>query len=366
MQEEKIRVGIIGANPDTGWGQSAHLPALLALPEFELVAVCTAHAETAAASAAKFGARLAFHDHREMVEHQDVDVVVVNVKVPLHYRLTTDALNAGKHVYCEWPLGANLAEAQELADLARRKGVRTIVGLQGRASPSVLWLKELIDQGYVGEVLACHLTQFTRDLKRTPGRSWMADKSMGANPLTIYVGHTVDSFCLAVGEFREVSAVVSTQSPEWREIGTDRPVPVTSPDNILMSGRLTGGAVASVHIASVPYQPSGLSLQVFGTDGTLVLTSQEIMNIGACRLQGTRKDSSAPEELPVPQHLTWVPEKVPQGAPLNVAQMYRRFSEAISSGQQAVPDFDTAVMRHKFLDAIELASDTGTRQMLEA
>ena len=365
MQKEKIRVGIIGANPDTGWGMRAHLPALLALPEFELVAVCTAHAETAAASAAKFGARLAFHDHREMVQHPDIDAVVVNVKVPLHYRLTTDALNAGKHVFCEWPLGANLAEAQEIADLARRKGVCTIVGLQGRASPSVLWLKELIDQGYVGEVLACHLTQFARDLERTPGRSWMSDKSMGANPLTIYSGHTVDSFCLAVGEFREVSAVVSTQSPEWLEIGTDRPVSVTSPDNVLISGRLAGGAVASVHIGSVPYQPSGLRLDVYGRDGTLVLTSQEIMNIGVCRVQGTRTDSDAPEELPVPQHLTWVPQEVPQGAPLNVAQMYRRFSEAIHTGQRIEPDFDTAVMRHRFLDTIEVASETGTRQTLD-
>ena len=98
MTDDKIRVGIIGANADRGWGSSAHIPALLALPGYELTAVCTAHQETAEESATKFGARLAFHDHREMVNHPDIDVVTVAVRVPYHRELTADALNAGKHV----------------------------------------------------------------------------------------------------------------------------------------------------------------------------------------------------------------------------------------------------------------------------
>ena len=60
MSEQKIRVGIIGANVSYGWGLRAHLPAILALPEFELAAVCTSRPETAAASQEQFGARLAF------------------------------------------------------------------------------------------------------------------------------------------------------------------------------------------------------------------------------------------------------------------------------------------------------------------
>ena len=125
MVTNKLRVGVIGANVDYGWAPRTHLPALLALPEFELAAVCTAHEETARASAEKFGAPLAFHDHQEMVRHPDIDVVAVVVRVPLHHRLTMDALEAGKHVFVEWPLGANLQEAQEMADLAHARGVRT-------------------------------------------------------------------------------------------------------------------------------------------------------------------------------------------------------------------------------------------------
>ncbi len=94
------------------------MPALQALSGYELKAVCTAHEETARASAEKFGAELAFHDMNEMVAHPDVDLVAVVVRVPLHQQLVMAAIEANKPVCCEWPLGAHLAEATEMADSA--------------------------------------------------------------------------------------------------------------------------------------------------------------------------------------------------------------------------------------------------------
>ena len=237
-----------------------------------MAAVCTAHPETAAASAEKFGARLAFHDYHEMVSHPDIDVVSVVVRVPQHRELTMAALEAGKHVYTEWPLGANLAEAQEMANLAQAKGVHTMVGLQARCSPVYLRMKELIDEGYVGEVLSCHLSQVgSGGGTRTSDRTWQRDKSLGANTLTISFGHVVDALCMCLGEFQEASAAVSTQVARWYETDTNRYVDVTSPDNILVSGRLTSGAAASVYVASTPYHGSGHRVEVYGSKGTLVV-----------------------------------------------------------------------------------------------
>ena len=147
MPEEKIRVGIIGANANYGWSMRAHLPALLALPEYELTAVCTSSAGTAAESAKTYGAKSAFHDYHEMVAHPDIDLVSVSVRVPLHHDMVMAALAEGKHVFCEWPLGGNLEEAQEMASLARPKGVTSMVGLQARGAPAILHLRELISQG---------------------------------------------------------------------------------------------------------------------------------------------------------------------------------------------------------------------------
>src|SRR5580765_6063780 len=105
--KDKIRVGIVGAtvtSGGSGWGANAHVPALNALPEYELKAVCTAHAETARASAVAFGAELAFHNFDDMVARPDVDLVSVVVRVPRHRDLVVRALAAGKAVFCEWPL----------------------------------------------------------------------------------------------------------------------------------------------------------------------------------------------------------------------------------------------------------------------
>jgi predicted dehydrogenase len=362
MAPEKIRLGIIGANVHYGWGTRAHLPALAHLPDYELVAVCTAHRETAEEAAKQYGVPLAFHDHQEMLRHPDVDAVAVVVRVPLHYRLTMDALKAGKHVFTEWPLGANLREAQEMDDLARSQGVHTMVGLQGRFAPAFLRLKELIAEGYVGEVLSCHLTQIRPGvLSRTSGRTWQRDRTLGATTLTIPFGHAVDCLCMCVGEFMDVSAVVSTQVSQWHETDTDRMVDVTAPDTILVSGRLASGAVASVQVASVPWHGSGMKLEIYGREGTLVASTGMSAQIDPVRIEGAKGGDRALQELPIPEHLATVPAGVPPGEPFNVARMYRGFAEAIRTGRRVEPDFATAVRRHTLVEAVQTASDQGRR-----
>src|SRR5262245_59464088 len=119
---DRIRVGVVGATvtkAGSGWGAHAHVPAINALPAYQLKAVCTAHEETAKASAAAFGAELAFHDFDRMIAHPDIDLVVVAVRAPWHHAMTMKSLRAGKATFCEWPLGANLKEAEEMAGLAR-------------------------------------------------------------------------------------------------------------------------------------------------------------------------------------------------------------------------------------------------------
>src|SRR5204863_240787 len=130
---DRIRVGIVGATVTqggSGWGANAHVPALKALPGYELKAVCTSREDTAKASAAAFGVDHAFHRFGDMAAHPDVDLLVVCVRVPGHRELVMAGLQAGKPVCCEWPLGKNLAEAEEMAALARQRSLKTIVGLQ--------------------------------------------------------------------------------------------------------------------------------------------------------------------------------------------------------------------------------------------
>src|ERR1700731_5369760 len=100
----KIRVGIVGLSPNRGFASIAHIPALRALPQFEIVAVCTSRQESAEMAARHYGIPLAFSDPEKLAQHPDVDLVTVSVKVPDHCRPVMAAIDAEKHVYCELPL----------------------------------------------------------------------------------------------------------------------------------------------------------------------------------------------------------------------------------------------------------------------
>lgn len=354
---DQIRLGIIGASPTVGWAHRSHLPAIAASPEFELTGVCTTRMETAEAAKKQFGAKLAFDDYKKMLAHPEIDAVAVVLRVPAHYQITKDALNAGKHVFTEWPLGANIEEAQELAELARAKGVRAVVGLQSRAAPAILHMKELVEDGYVGEITSCSMRLIRGGvLERPSGRTWQRDNELGAHTLSIAAGHSIDALRFVAGEFSEVTSIVSTQVSQWLETDTQQTLDVTAPDNILVSGRLANGAVVSVHVASNPWAGSGYRMEVYGRKGTLVATSEDSPQLGEVYLQGAQGSDNL-EDITIPAKHTNVLEGMPQGAPRNVGQLYYQFGQAIRGQEANFPTFDTAVDLHRLIDSIRLASD---------
>src|SRR2546423_9839602 len=150
----KLGVGIIGVSPTRGWAVTAHIPALRALPNYEIRALSAHSAESARAAGEAFGVRAVFSDHEQMVTQSDIDLVAVTVKVPHHRELVSAALAAGKAVYCEWPLGRDLDDARAMAALAAEQGARTLVGLQGRQASAIEFVQDLLSDGYVGEVLS--------------------------------------------------------------------------------------------------------------------------------------------------------------------------------------------------------------------
>ncbi|MCC6626789.1 MAG: Gfo/Idh/MocA family oxidoreductase [Chloroflexi bacterium] len=356
-----IRVGIVGATVTpggSGWGANAHVPALRALPDYELRAVCTAHAETAQASAAAFGAALAFHDFEEMIAHPEIDLVAVVVRVPGHHRLVMRALEAGKAVFCEWPLGADLAEAEEMANLARDRSVATAVGLQARSDPTFIYARELVQQGYIGEVVSARMSAVSQAVtRRGLGRIWQGDRRNGANTLTIAGGHAIDALCFVLGEFEDVSARLATRITEWHNTDTGATMPVDAPDWISVSGRLGQGAEVSFLATTVPLNPSGHHFEIYGRDGTLVISGGSPNN-GPNQLHGARGDGPL-TMMEVPARLTLVPPSVPAGPPRNVAQAYTRLARAMAAGERYAPDFAHAVTRHALLTAVERSAAEG-------
>jgi predicted dehydrogenase len=244
-----------------------------------------------------------------------------------------------------------------MAHLARERGLRTAVGLQARSDPSVRYARDLIGQGYVGEVLTANLSVMTQAvLERGPGRSWQAVRANGAHPLTIAGGHAIDALCFILGEVVELSARVTTRITEWRDEDTGASIAVDAPDSIAVAGRIESGAEVAIQVASVPTQPTGTRLEIYGREGALFLTARST-NIGPNQLHGARGGDAVAELAPPDEYMV-VPEGTPPGPPRNVAHAYVRFADAVGTGEEFDPDFDVAVRRHRLLAAIERSSET--------
>ena len=361
----KLGVGIIGVSPTRGWAATAHIPALRALPNYDIRALSARSAESARAAGEMFGVSTVFSDHEQLVTQPDIDVVAVTVKVPHHRELVSAALAAGKAVYCEWPLGRDLDDARAMAVLAAERGVRTVVGLQARQAPTIEFVQELLSDGYVGEVLSTTMVGLSvpGDVVVEPN-AYMLDKTNGANVLTVAVGHSLDTLNYVLGEFADLSAVSDLRRPLISIEETGEQTVKTAPDQIAVIGTLTSGTTVSVHVREAVAGGTGFLWEINGTDGTLRITGDAaVPEIVPLTVAGTHGQDE-PAELAVPAALTqkWPALTSLQGAPaFNVGRAYAAFSAEMENGKHTVPDFADAVRRHEVIAAIERSAASGER-----
>src|SRR3989475_1768606 len=365
MPESTLGVGIIGVSPVRGWAATAHIPALRALPNYEIRALSARNAESARAVGEVFGVSAVFSDHQQLVIQPDIDVVAVTVKVPHHRELVSAALAAGKSVYCEWPLGRDVDEARAMAALAAEKRVRTVVGLQARQAPAIEFVRQLLSDGYVGEILSTTMV----GLSVVGGalvqpNAYMLDKKNGANLLTVAFGHSLDTLNYVLGEFADLSAVSDIRRPLITLEGTGEKIVKTAPDQVAVIGTLTSGATASVHIREAVAGGTGFLWEINGTDGTLRITADAAYpEIYPLTVAGAR-GRSEPVELAAPAALTqkWPALTSLEGTPAyNVGRAYAAFATDMENGTHTVPDFADAVRRHEVIAAIERSAASGER-----
>jgi predicted dehydrogenase len=245
----------------------------------------------------------------------------------------------------------------ELAALARANRLVTAVGLQARVNPALMYMQEQVAAGFVGEMLAVHVSLLREGvLSRPSHRTWQRDVELGAHTLTIAAGHTVDAMRFVTGDFIRLSAVVATQAKQWLDTGSGTLLDVTSPDNVLLSGCLANGAVASVQVGAIPFAGSGYRMEIYGRDGTLVAASEDSPQLGSVTLHGATRDNTL-VPMPVPARFTLAAAATPAGEASNVGQMYTLFARAIRDGSSKQPTFETAVELHRLIDAVRQASD---------
>ncbi|GAA4573247.1 Gfo/Idh/MocA family protein [Planotetraspora kaengkrachanensis] len=363
---KKIGVGIIGASVG-GWASISHVPALKALSDYELRAISTSRRESAELAAKEFDVPVAYDDHRDLIAHPDVDLVVVAVKVTHHHALVSAALEAGKMVYSEWPLGVDLREAAELTERARAAGVRTVIGLQARFSPVIRYVRDLVANGYVGRVLGT--TMVGSGLSWGPetdrAHAYIFDAAAGATLLTAAGMHALEAVNFALGDFAGVSANLVNGRTEVRVVDEGTTIPVTTADQLSVMGTLDSGAALSFFYRGGFSRGDNLRWEINGTDGDLILTAPGAngnLQVADVKLEGGRGTDVGIAEITVPAHYFDPVPRALAALPQNVAQTYAFLARDLREGTDTVPGFDHALVRHRLVDAIEQASRTGTVQ----
>ncbi len=366
----KIRVGIVGLQPGKSWAARAHVPALRALSaEFEIVGVANSTLASGQAAAASLGIPRAFENAAALAASPDIDLVTVTTRVPQHFELVSMALRAGKHVYCEWPLGNGLAEAEQLAALCGSAGVLGVCGTQARVAPAIIEMRKQIDAGLIGTVLSSSIVAASRGWGATiptaAGSAYLFDIKTGANMLTIPFGHTLAALRDVLGDVTEVSALLATRRSTVTALDTGETLPVTSPDQVIVTAQLRDGAPVSIHFRGGDAFGTGLVWQVTGSQGELRLTAGSgHTQLEPLTLEAARTGDKALSVVSLPaQNGTGLPEAASVG---NVARMYGRLAHDLRSGSQTAPTFADAVGLHRIIDLIEQSARTGQRVAVDA
>jgi len=373
------RVGIIGANPDRGWGSGVHRRAIELLPDFTLSAVCTTRRESAETAARRFDAAHAFVAPEKLVRCADVDVVAICVLAPHHHMLARMAIDAGKAVYCEWPLGTSMVQARELSAMAEDRGVASCSGLQMRALPAMRYARALIGSGAIGTVETVNAVMRRPGMPdRVPASMLaMVQRKYGTTTQTIHLAHVIDALRYICGPVATVQAEVVRHQSSVEISETGERIEKDTPDQVMAIGLLTNDAAYTLDVASLMGAGvGGMDLRISGGGGTLRIRTpaDAIGSFATFELllsrpgEGERRLSIPAEydggvvPLNQPPVDAYPGVPVPRETLIATASLYRTLVDA--SELDDPPDFAVGMELINLLDAVDQSAVTGRRAIL--
>jgi len=187
---KKLKVGLIGCG---AIAEEKYVKALKSIPEVEMTAFCDIIPEKAEKLRTIFQVKKAktYTDYKELLKDDTIDVVHVCTPNRSHSPITVAALKAGKHVMCEKPMAKNYKEAKLMCDTAKKTGKLLTIGYQFRWTPAPLFLKEMCENGELGEIYFAK----AHALRRRGVPTWgvfLKEEEQGGGPLIDIGTHALD------------------------------------------------------------------------------------------------------------------------------------------------------------------------------
>lgn len=269
-----IRVGVVGAS----FAKAAFLPALAHCEGVEVVALASARLSSASETAKAFGVPYAYDDWSKMLSEHQLDLVCIATPTVTHAPITLAALEAGAHVLCEKPTAMDAAEAKAMLEKAESLGRIHMIDHELRFNPNRQKIARLIAEGAIGAVRHAHIVNITSswaDPASRPKDDWWSLEAMGGGRLGANGSHQVDLLRWWFGEVTEVCGEVKTIIAERVDKHTGEPWTATADDLAHLMLYTESGVLATVFMSGVARHNLGNHTQIFGSEGTILLSNED-------------------------------------------------------------------------------------------
>lgn len=350
--DQPVRIGIIG----TGIGAAVHIPVFRQLEDTEIVAIGSRRRERAEELATRHRIDFSSDDYREIVEHPDVDAVVIATPPYLHHPIAIAALEAGKHVLCEKPMARNLAEARDMVNLVRTAGVTAVVNHEYRYMPARHHVKTMMDEGFIGTPHSASIIVFRSSLADPNGRpfSWLMEREKAGGMLAASGSHYIDLLRWWFGDIKAVAGLTATMVTHRRLPDSSEMAHVDADDNFALMLRFQNGAIATIHVCATASTDAGEEITLSGSNGMILLQ-------GDGALWGARNQDAGLFEVDVPRSTA---RKLPEFGHIlarPTAMLATDWISAIRSGEAPaqVPTFEDGARVQEIIDGVHRSSAQG-------
>lgn len=351
--DNTLRVGVVGAGIGAGY-----IAGFQKQKDLQVVALAARTLSRVEPLAKRYHIPNMYTGLAEMLDQQSPDIVVIATPNNLHHAMTLEALEAGAHVLCDKPLAMNTAQAQEMADRADALGRKHFVPFILRFLPAGLYMREILDTGFVGRILSVNVRYFVQSWGDLFGpMRWQYDiEQAGSGTLGNIGSHAIHLVQWWVGDIRRVCAMMSTAVPErkWPDGSTAQ---VKVDDVCAFIGEMDGGVPLVFNTSSVALVPRARTeIEIFGTEGSLTFQqewSAEFSLTGA--IMAMRRNDLVPVRVDLPERLRGEFIDLPDYyTPVrgNFTRMTGEFVNAIRNDRPASPNFHDGVRVQQVMDAV--------------
>lgn len=328
-----------------------------------LVGVCTATEAAGLKAREQAGFEFATTNPRDLLARDDIHVIHCCTPNDAHADLLRDALAAGKHVYCDKPLTRTLAEAEDIASLARASGVVHRMTFNYRFVPAILRAKELIDDGFLGDVYqfrAAYLHAGYTDPNRP--LSWRLQMARSGGGAVMDLGvHAFDLVRFLLGDFADVHAQLETFITARPDPKTGVSGTVDVDDVAIVQARMASGALGVVEASRLATgTQDDLRIELHGSRGALAFRLMDPNHLDIydntrpeAPLGGTRGTQRVESVARYPKPYAFGATKNPVGWPQFHIHCLYDFISAVAQGELGTPNFDDGLAANRLVDACQ-------------